>query len=268
MPENKTNDLPTNIALMGKSKAISAVKTLIKRIATSDLPVLIKGEPGVGHSLVAREIHLLSPRCHAPFVEVNLAAIPRNLAASEILGHERGAFTGAVQMRVGALETAHPGTVFLGEIESTPEDIQGMLARVVEEPTIVRLGGEKPIPLDLRTIGGSGPNVESASSLRQDLVSCLSGFIIEMPPLRNRPEDIRILGEYLLKGESESACLSDFAWNRLEQYSFPGNLTELARIIKRAVILSDGKLITEEHLMLPTTAQLQDKGIINHLRPN
>jgi DNA-binding NtrC family response regulator len=216
MSEDKTGEHTTNIALMGKSKTISAVNTLIKRIATSNLPVMIKGEPGVGHNLVAREIHSLSPRSHGPFVEANLAAIPSHLVGPQLFGYERGAFTGATQRTIGLLETAQHGTLFLEEIESIPEDIQGMLARVLENPSIVRFGDTKQIPLDLRIIGSSGPNVDNASSLRQGLISRLSGFVIEIPPLRNRSEDIRILGEYLLKRESKSACLIYNTWTRLE----------------------------------------------------
>ena len=231
-------------SLVGNSRAMQGVRQLIQQVADSDANVLITGESGTGKEVVARNIHYHSGRRNKPFVPINCGAIPPDLLESELFGHEKGAFTGAINSRQGRFEMAHGGTLFLDEIGDMPLAMQVKLLRVLQERQFERVGGNRIISIDVRVISATHRNLEDAikeERFREDLFYRLNVFPIEMPPLRDRLEDLPLLiNELIARIEHEkrgSVRVSPASMMALCQYSWPGNVRELANLIERLAIL-------------------------------
>jgi two-component system response regulator AtoC len=231
--------------LVGTSAAMLAIWKLIGRASASTAPVLITGETGTGKELVARAIHAYSPRARKPFVAVNQAALPPTLIESELFGHERGAFTGAVARRSGRFEAAAGGTLFLDEIGDLDPSLQSKLLRVVQEGTYERVGGNDPITGDVRLIAATNRPVRPGAAgvtLREELYYRLAVIEIELPPLRARRSDIPLLVAHALRGKSARA-VSEAAMQRLIANAWPGNVRELFHVLERAAVLCAGEVI-------------------------
>lgn len=234
--------------IVGSSEALRKVLSQVGKVAQSDSTVLILGETGTGKELIARAIHKRSSRAARPFIPVNCAAIPPSLIASELFGHERGAFTGATQRRLGRFESASRGTIFLDEIGDMPPEIQVALLRVLQEREIERVGSDKPIPVDVRVVAATHRDLDqlvAEGKFRQDLLYRLNVLPIVMPSLRDRTTDIPLLVEYFIdrfgkKAGKKFRTIDKRALKLLQAYSWPGNIRELQNVIERAVILSDG----------------------------
>ena len=249
----------TNI--VGNSNKMREVFQMISQVCMSNATVLIRGESGTGKELVANSVHYNSRRAKGPIVKVNCAAIPANLIESELFGHERGAFTGAINQKLGKFELAHKGTIFLDEIGSIGLDVQANLLRVLQEKEFERVGGQKTIKVDVRIIAATNKNLEQAvedTSFRGDLYYRLNVFPIYMPPLRERKTDILLLADYFLEAYNKEngkdiKRFSTPAIDMLMGYHWPGNVRELENCIERAVLLCDGGVIHSYHL--PPTLQ-------------
>ncbi len=260
--------LPINI--IAESRQMKEVISLARRVANTPWPVLIKGETGTGKELLAKLIHQLSPRKDAPFIEVNCAAVPENLFESELFGHEKGAFTGALNQRRGRFELANKGTIFLDEIGELPLNLQPKLLRTLQENKISRVGSEKDIKIDVRIIAATNRDLKAMAlegTFREDLFYRLNVFEIEIPPLRSRKEDlIPLLKFFLNKYSSSHKTLSDEARNLLIKYPFPGNVRELEHIVQRMVTLARGRIIKSSdlppeirHHQITTTGTLEER---------
>src|SRR6201999_2432279 len=233
--------------IVGKSPALQTVLSLVSKVAPSDSTVLVTGETGTGKELVARAIHRRSRRSSRAFVSVNCAAIPRDLIASELFGHEKGAFTGALQRRAGKFELAEGGTLFLDEIGELPAETQIALLRVLQEREFERVGGNQAIRTDVRVIAATNRDLQaaiSAGTFRSDLFYRLNVFPIEVPPLRARREDIAMLVEYFIHRFARQVgkkikCIDKKTMELVEAYSWPGNIRELQNVVERSVVLSD-----------------------------
>jgi formate hydrogenlyase transcriptional activator len=233
--------------IVGTSPALKAVLSRISKVAPSDSTVLITGETGTGKELVARAIHRRSNRSSRTFVSVNCAAIPRELIASELFGHEKGAFTGATQQRLGRFELANGGTLFLDEVGDLPAETQIALLRVLQEHEFERVGGTRPIHADVRVIAATNRDLQAAisnGSFRSDLFYRLHVFPIEIPPLRERSEDIPLLVEYFIdryarKAGKRITTVDKKTLRLLESYPWPGNIRELQNVIERSVIVCE-----------------------------
>ena len=242
--------------IVGKSQNMQQMFALMQRAAESDITVLISGESGTGKELVARAIHANSPRKGGPFITVNCAAIPETLIESELFGHERGAFTGATTKRIGKFEHANRGTIFFDEIGDMQWVLQAKLLRVLQERQIQRVGGTANIPVDIRVLTATNQDLEAAveaGTFRKDLFYRIATFPVEVPPLKDRHEDIPLLANYFLKKYAEKAAksikaISPNALQLLMQYDFPGNVRELENIIERAVLLETTKLLQPNNL--------------------
>ncbi|HEV7990767.1 MAG TPA: sigma-54 dependent transcriptional regulator [Gemmatimonadaceae bacterium] len=240
--------------IVGTSYAIRAVTEKIERVGKTLARVLITGENGTGKELVARAVHGQSPRAQAPFVEVNCAAIPSELIESELFGHMKGSFTGAVADRAGKFEQAHGGTIFLDEVGDMSLSAQAKVLRVLQDGVVTRIGGSKPIQVDVRVLSATNKNVEAeiaAGRFREDLYYRLNVVPIHVPPLRERREDIPLLighfiGQLTGPGGLASRAMSDEAVVRLSQLDWPGNVRELRNTIERLLILSNGPRITAD----------------------
>jgi formate hydrogenlyase transcriptional activator len=234
--------------IVGSSPALKTVLSSIVRVAPTDSTVLITGETGTGKELIARAIHRSSERAGRAFIAVNCASIPASLIASELFGHEKGAFTGALQRRRGRFELAHSGTIFLDEIGDLPPETQVALLRVLQERQFERVGGSRVIPTDVRIIAATNRDLAAAiaaGSFRADLFYRLNVFPIHVPPLRNRKEDIPMLLEYFVKRYAEKARkqITRIDKNTLklcQSYHWPGNIRELQNIVERSLILCTG----------------------------
>ncbi|MGH7415324.1 MAG: sigma-54-dependent transcriptional regulator [Candidatus Rokuibacteriota bacterium] len=241
--------------LIGQSEALKRVVDTVHRAAPTDLTVLILGESGTGKEVLARAIHRLSPRKEGPFVPVNCAAIPEGLLETELFGHERGAFTGAVRARPGRFELAKEGTLFLDEIGDMPLPMQAKILRVLQEREFDRVGGTRTIPVDVRVIAATHRDLEAAvaqGAFRQDLFYRLQGVGVHLPPLRERVDDLPLLATHLLERAARRlnrapAILSPEALRGLWTYPWPGNVRELQHVLEGAMVLSDG-VISPEHL--------------------
>ncbi len=242
--------------LVGKSRAMQEVHRAIELAAPTPAPVLIVGESGTGKELVARTLHALSPRATAPFVPVNCSAIPETLLESEIFGHERGAFTGAVERRIGCFELAHGGTLFLDEVAEMSPATQAKFLRILEDGTVRRLGGKAEIKVDARVIAATNKDLEKTlkdGTLRDDLYYRLNVFQIALPPLRERAGDIPLLVQAFLeefdeKYERRVKAVDDAVLHALTSHRWPGNIRELRNTLERAVVACDGEVITVRHL--------------------
>jgi two-component system NtrC family response regulator len=239
--------------IVGGSEKLREVIALAGRVAPSDATVLITGESGTGKELLARGIHFSSGRSAGPFVGVNCAAIPESLIESELFGHVKGAFTGAVRDREGKFEQADGGTLFLDEIGALRVDLQAKIRRALQERTIDRVGGEKPVDVDVRIIAATNKDLEHQvreGNFREDLYYRLSVMILQMPPLRDRKDDIPVLAEHFLRKFSPGSTvrLAPEAVELLTAYGWPGNVRELENVMERASILKRGDTITRDDL--------------------
>jgi two-component system, NtrC family, response regulator AtoC len=232
--------------LIGNSPPMDKVYDLIGKVAPTDATVMLTGESGTGKEVVAQTIHELSRRKKQPFLPLNCGAVPPNLIESELFGHERGSFTGATQLHRGYFERASRGTLFLDEITEMPLELQVKLLRVLETGTLMRVGGDDPISVDVRVIAATNRSPEQAvreDRFREDLLYRLNVFPILLPPLRDREGDIELLAEYFLeqlnRSEGANKKLSATARRRLMTYHWPGNVRELKNLMQRAFILSD-----------------------------
>jgi formate hydrogenlyase transcriptional activator len=233
--------------IVGTSAALRPVLARVARVALSDSTVLITGETGTGKELVARAIHRRSPRAARAFVSVNCASVPRDLIASELFGHEKGAFTGATQRRLGRFELAHGGTIFLDEVGELPLETQVALLRVLQEREFERVGGSASVRVDVRVIAATNRDLQAAveaGAFRSDLYYRLNVFPIAMPALRERADDIPLLVEYFIDRYARKAGKTIRRVNKrtldhLRSYPWPGNVRELQNVIERSVIVCD-----------------------------
>ena len=243
-------------AIIGKHSLMQDLYKAIGRVASTDATVLIRGESGTGKELVARAIYQHSLRVNKPFLVINCVAIPETLLESELFGYEKGAFTGAINRRVGKIEQAHGGTLFLDEIGDMPLSIQAKILRLLQERSIERLGGREPIPVDVRIIAATNRDLEAALTegrFREDLYYRLKVVTLWLPPLRDRKSDVPLLGEYFLsrfaKGMNiENLGLGDEVKNALANYQWPGNVRELSNTIQKALIFNRGGPIRQEEI--------------------
>lgn len=249
----------TNI--IGNSNKMREVYQMISQVCKSNATVLVRGESGTGKELVANSVHYNSHRAKGPFVKVNCAAIPANLIESELFGHEKGAFTGAIKQKAGKFELAHKGTIFLDEIGSIGLDVQANLLRVLQEKEFERVGGQRTLKVDVRIVAATNKNLENAveeGTFRGDLYYRLNVFPIYMPPLRERKTDILLLADFFLEkytkeNDKEIKRFSTPAIDMLMAYHWPGNVRELENCIERSVLLCDGGVVHSYHL--PPTLQ-------------
>jgi DNA-binding NtrC family response regulator len=228
-------------SLIGASPAMQQIFSLIRQVAAASVPVLIGGESGTGKELVAREIHNYSPRADGPFVAINAAALPETLVESELFGHEKGAFTGAVERSAGCFEQAHRGTLFLDEIGEMPHSTQAKLLRVLEDLRVRRLGGKNEIPVDVRVLAATSQDL--STHLREDLFYRLSVFQIVIPPLRERKEDIPLIADAMLQNLNKKhgtrvTGLHAEVLEILHRHDWPGNVRELRNVLERAAIMT------------------------------
>ena len=250
----ETNLELKSLSIIGESKPIRDVFDVVARAAGSQSTVMIYGESGTGKELIARALHMNSPRASKPFIAVNCGAIPHELLESELFGYEKGSFTGAVNTRIGRMELANQGTIFFDEIGDMPTSLQVKLLRVLAEREIDRIGSTKPTPIDIRVITATHRNLEESikeGSFREDLFYRLNIIPINLPPLRERKTDIPLLADHFLKQFNRTAIpktISDEAMQFLVNYSWPGNIRELANFIERMVVLSIGSTITPRDL--------------------
>jgi formate hydrogenlyase transcriptional activator len=259
-------------ALTGESRAMKAVRLAVQQVARTDSSVLILGETGTGKELVARAIHQLSPRREHLLVAVNCAALAPGVLASELFGHEPGAFTGATRRRAGRFELAHQGTLFLDEVGELPADTQVMLLRALQERTIERVGGSDPIPVDVRVIAATHRDLGAAMNqgrFRADLFFRLNVFPIHVPPLRERPEDIPDLVRHFLHAFARRlgkgvTGVSPTTLTLLTAYHWPGNVRELDNIIERAMIVTAGDTLEVDPRWLQPP---QEGGAAGEARP-
>lgn len=251
--------------IVGASPKLQAVLARVAKVAPTDSTVLITGETGTGKELVARAIHKRSPRATQAFVSVNCAAIPRDLIASELFGHEKGAFTGALQRRLGRFEVADGGTIFLDEIGELPAETQVALLRVLQEREFERVGGNQKIRVNVRVIAATNRDlaaVVAAGTFRSDLLYRINVFPVEVPPLRERREDIRLLVEYFIdrfasKEAKKIRRIDPKSLERLQTYPWPGNIRELQNVIERSVIVCDTETFSVDESWLSREAPVR-----------
>src|SRR6201993_4881496 len=244
--------------IVGTSAALQRVLSLVSKVAPTDASVLVTGETGTGKELVARAIHRRSHRSSRAFVSVNCAAIPRDLIASELFGHEKGAFTGALQRRLGRFELAEGGTIFLDEVGELPMETQIALLRVLQEREFERVGANQVIRADVRVIAATNRDLEGAiatGAFRKDLFYRLNVFPIEIPPLRDRKEDIPMLVEYFIhryarKAGKKIRTIEKKSLELLRSYSWPGNIRELKNIVERSVIVCESETFSVDESWL------------------
>ena len=262
--------------IVGRSEAMVQVFELVKKAARSEANILVLGESGTGKELVARAIHANSPRASHPFVPVDCASLPEHLLESELFGHEKGAFTGAVRAKAGLVETAHRGTLFLDEIAELPALLQVKLLRVLQERQIRRVGSTGLVDVDVRVVSATNRDLKDAiarGQFREELYYRVNVIAIALPPLRERAGDVRLLARTFVKrfGQGRVTGLDDAAAGALDAYRWPGNVRELQNVIERACALADGPLITvkdlPEHVAQPPArpagarASLGDVGL-------
>jgi transcriptional regulator with GAF, ATPase, and Fis domain len=242
--------------MIGNSSGMKTAFRLIRRVAPTDLSALVLGETGTGKELVARELHRLSPRSKGPFVSINCGAIPENLLESELFGHKKGAFTGAVADKIGKFENANEGTLFLDEIGEMPMNLQVKLLRVLQERVIERVGDLDPRPVDIRVVAATNKDLDSeiqSGRFREDLFYRLNEVSIDLPPLRDRGDDIHQIARYFLSKyaeqyNSKTRGFNNEAVRAMRNYFWPGNVRQLENRIKKAVIMTDRALLNADDL--------------------
>ncbi len=252
--------------IVGNSPPILNVLKLIQKAEQTNILVLINGESGTGKELVARAIHYNSDRKKNPFVPVNMAAIPSELVESELFGHEKGAFTGAVNRRIGKFEEAHKGTIFLDEVGEMSLSMQVKLLRVIEDKQVVRVGSNKTIQLDVRILAATNKDLKQEveeGNFREDLYYRLQGLIINLPPLRERGDDIILLARQFLQDFCKQNDLGDLSFSskaikKLLKHSWPGNVRELRNTVERAALLAESNIITPDDLNIDTSQDISD----------
>jgi two-component system NtrC family response regulator len=257
--------------MLGASAEMQTVFTAIRKVATTDAPVLILGESGTGKEMAAQAIHRRSRRKDGPFVAINCGAIPANLLESELFGHEKGTFTGAHAQRIGRIETAAGGTLFLDEIGELPLALQVKLLRFLQEQQIERVGGRKPIDVDARIITATNIDLAKAvkeGTFREDCYYRIAVVVMKLPPLRGRPGDVLLLAQSFLQrfareAKKEKLKFDARAATAVQQYAWPGNVRELENRVRRAVIMSEGAKVTAADLEL---ADLVDAPPLRTLR--
>jgi len=246
--------------IIGRSSAMTNVYELVRKAARSEANILVIGESGTGKELIARAIHANSPRAARPFVPVDCASLPEHLLESELFGHEKGAFTGAIRSKPGLMETAHHGTLFLDEIGELPAALQVKLLRALQERQIRRVGGTTLIDVDVRVVSATNRDLREAlakGQFREELYYRVNVIAISLPPLRDRAGDVELLAHAFLKkyGHGGVTAIDDAAMAALERYRWPGNVRELQNIIERACALAEGHVITRrdlpEHVLAP-----------------
>jgi formate hydrogenlyase transcriptional activator len=267
--------------IIGRSPALEAVLGQVEQVAPTDSTVLIQGETGTGKELIARAIHNLSSRCGRPFIKLNCAAIPFDLLESELFGHERGAFTGAIAQKIGRFEMADKGTLFLDEVGDIPPGLQPKLLRVLQEQEFERLGSTRTHQVDVRLVAATNRNLVEMvrrNEFRSDLYYRLNVFPIALPPLRARREDIPALVEhfveiYARRMGKQIDEISSETMSELASYAWPGNIRELQNFMERSVILSSGSVLEApfESLTAAATTQAQEAVTLeeaerNHIR--
>src|SRR5947209_9684184 len=252
----RLGQVDAGVGVIGQSPAMRKAMDLVEKVAPSKASVVITGQSGTGKEMIARAIHQLSPRREKPFIAINCSAIPAGLMESEMFGHERGAFTGADQRRLGAWELADGGTLFLDEVGEIPIELQAKFLRVLEEERLRRLGGKSEISVDVRVISATNRDLKDeikAGRFREDLYFRLNVFHINLAPLKERREDIPVLVQHFIDRFSKDAGkklqgVSSQAMKLLTDYAWPGNIRELRNTLERAVILCGGGTIEAEHL--------------------
>ncbi|MCD4683493.1 MAG: sigma-54 dependent transcriptional regulator [Bacteroidales bacterium] len=240
--------------MVGESEALTNIKELIERVAPTDARVLITGENGTGKELVARWLHEQSERSHAPFIEVNCAAIPSELIESQLFGHEKGSFTSAIKQRKGDFEQAHGGIIFLDEIGDMSLSAQAKVLRALQENKITRVGGEKDIQVDVRVIAATNKNIKKEiekEKFREDLYHRLSVILIHVPALRERIDDIPILADHFMQQTCDNngkpfLPFEDGAIKELQKMPWTGNIRELRNVVERLAILCDNKITADD----------------------
>lgn len=254
----RQQEVPVLDRIVTAAPSMLEVCRRIERAADADIGVLLLGESGTGKELLARALHRLSPRAERPFVALNCGAIPEGLLESELFGHERGAFTGAVKQTIGRIETAHGGTLFLDEVGDLPRPLQVKLLRFLQERVVERIGGRRPIPVDVRVVAATNQNLHDQmlrGDFREDLFYRLAELVVDIPPLRERPGDPVLLAHRFLAGitrerRSQVRGFSAEALAAIEGHPWPGNVRELENRVKRAVLLAGEPLVTAEDLGL------------------
>jgi Nif-specific regulatory protein len=249
---------PTGPLIIGESAPMLAVMKSATRIADSTITVLVQGEGGTGKELLARFLHDHSRRREGPFVAVNCAAIPEHLLESELFGHEKGAFTGAVAPHIGRFERATGGTLFIDEVGDMSLPLQAKVLRVIQDREVERVGGEKPVPVDLRLVAATHRNLEdevAAGRFREDLYYRLAVVVLTLPPLRDRGDDVRMLAEHCMtKAVREHRrpvfAISQETLTLLRAHPWPGNVRQLCNVLDRALALADGPVLLPAHLPL------------------
>ncbi len=254
--DSKKSSKKVQVDFIGNNSIIREIYSMIQLVADSTTPVLITGESGSGKDVVARLIHLKSPRANLPFIAINCAAVPKDVFENELFGHEQGAFTGATSKKSGYLEMANGGTLFLDELAEMDTDTQAKLLRVIENKSFRRLGGKEEINVDVRMLAATNKKVSAAieaGEMRKDLYYRFSVIEIYLPPLRERKDDIPLLIDHFLisfcqKHMKPLKRFSDNCKNLLIKYDWPGNIRELRNIIERSVIICSEEVITQNYL--------------------
>ena len=276
---------PGGERLVGKSPALLEIFKTVGKVAVRNVSVLITGESGTGKELVARALHAASPRCDAPFIAVNAAAIPRELLESELFGHERGAFTGAIAARLGRFREASGGTLFLDEIGDMPVELQAKLLRVLQSGEVVPVGGREPVHVDVRVVAATHRDLDQAvktGGFREDLLYRLRVVPIEIPPLRERRDDIRTLATHFVERYAGELCegqieLAPSTLEYLEKFDWPGNVRELENAVKRALVLTSANVLSKDDFAFldrrvesepegATLAELVEQEVLDALR--
>lgn len=255
--------------MIGSSQAIGNIYKLVARLANFTLPVLVTGETGTGKELVVRELHRFSDRATRPFVAVNAAALPENLIESELFGYKKGAFTGALSDRAGLIEQADGGTLFIDEIGELPLNLQAKLLRVLQEKTVTRLGENKPRSIDFRLVAATHRDLKSmvaAKQFREDLYFRVAGSLIEIPPLRERREDIVPLAKFFVNRFARGHSLQEKDFSRsalstLEAWAWTGNVRELENVVQRAFVMAEGPVIERDDLGLHSSSPRSDEDV-------
>jgi formate hydrogenlyase transcriptional activator len=254
--------------IIGSSPALESVLEQVERVAPTDSTVLIQGETGTGKELIARAVHNLSARCGRPFVKLNCAAIPFDLLESELFGHERGAFTGAIAQKIGRFELADKGTLFLDEVGDIPPGLQPKLLRVLQEQEFERLGSTRTHQVDVRLVAATNRNLVDMvkrNEFRSDLYYRLNVFPVPLPPLRARREDIPALAEHFVEVYAHRMSkqidrISPETMSELTSYAWPGNIRELQNFIERSVILTSGNILESPLASLRNAAEAESLG--------